>query len=436
WWEIWIDPRGREVQGEELRQLRQRSREFPPLPGKGQQPWRLKFRGYQHDDVLTQSVKTDKEGVAQFNFTPEREGYYRVAWQSSQGVDVKRDRFLPPIKAETNVFVATNATTDLQYRSNGLQIVVDKDTFRAGQTAPVMITVPTNDRYVLFSVEGEDLFSYKVVHVEGNTKLIELPIEEKYVPNIFLSAVMISDASWFSDTKQVVVPPVERFLNVAVKADREQYKPHEEGTLAITAKDASGRPVAAEIALGLIDESLQYIQQDYAGDPRQFYYGRKRAHVVQTQSTLSQKAYARLVEVAGGGLRDSKEVAQNEDVIRVGDAYREESQTSFIGGAAVAKVYSNIAVDGRRVDSLQMLSPGAAPAEYGRNVAPLTKSKAMGEGQEQEPPVQVRSDFRSTIVWLPDVKTDADGTATVKVTYPDSLTTWSATARVATAGNQ
>ena len=54
----------------------------------------------------------------------------------------------------------------------------------------------------------------------------------------------------------------------------------------------------------------------------------------------------------------------------------------------------------------------------------------------QEPAVQVRSDFRSTIVWLPDVKTDANGAATVKVKYPDSLTTWQATARVATAGNQ
>ena len=48
----------------------------------------------------------------------------------------------------------------------------------------------------------------------------------------------------------------------------------------------------------------------------------------------------------------------------------------------------------------------------------------------------MRSDFRSTILWLPDVKTDADGTATVKVKYPDSLTTWAATARVATTGNE
>ncbi|HJY26884.1 MAG TPA: MG2 domain-containing protein, partial [Pyrinomonadaceae bacterium] len=367
WWEVWIDPRGREVQGEELRQLRERSAQFPPLPVKGQRPWRLKFLGYQHDDVLTQTVKTDNEGAVQFTFTPEREGYYRVAWQSSQGVDPKRDRFLPPVKAQTNVFVATNATTDLRYRPDGLEIVVDKDTFRAGQTTPVMITVPTNDRYVLFSVEGEDLFSYKVVHVEGTTKLIELPIEEKYVPNIFLSAVMVSDANWYSDTKQVVVPPVERFLSVAVKADREQYKPHDEGTLAISAKDANGRPVSAEIALGLIDESVQYIQQDYAGDPRQFYYGRKRSHGVRTQSTLDQKAFAQLVEVAPGQLRDRKELADNEDELRVSE--RGQQQISFNGGVSGVggKLYDMDAVRRKDVRGLATLAPGAAAAEYGRN---------------------------------------------------------------------
>src|SRR5262249_24882050 len=40
------------------------------------------------------------------------------------------------------------------------------------------------------------------------------------------------------------------------------------------------------------------------------------------------------------------------------------------------------------------------------------------------------------ILWQPDLKTDADGRATVKVKYPDSLTTWEATARVVSTGNQ
>ncbi len=45
-----------------------------------------------------------------------------------------------------------------------------------------MLSVPTSDRYVLFTVEGEDLYSYQLVHVTGTVKLIELPIEEKHVP--------------------------------------------------------------------------------------------------------------------------------------------------------------------------------------------------------------------------------------------------------------
>jgi alpha-2-macroglobulin len=443
WWEVWIDPRGREVQGEELKQLRERSDVFPPAPARGLPPWRLKFRGYQHEDIVTQTVKTDADGAAQVSFTPDREGYYRVAWQSSQGVDPKRDRFLPPIKAETYVFVATNATSELGYRHGGLELIVDKDTFRAGQTAPVMINVPTQDRWVLFSVEGEDLYSYKVVHVTGTAKLIEVPIEEKHIPNIYLTAAMVSDANFFIDTKQVVVPPVKQFLAVAVKADREQYQPRDEGTLSILTKDADGRPISTEVALGLVDESVKYIQTDYAGDPRQFYYGEKHRQVVQTQSTLNQKAYARLVELNGQLVdrrdADSKDKEEFRNLAYDGSVNAARSTVSVsefgantgIGGRGLTdsvtrqnyalKSVKELPIQGRSVNGLYTLQPGVA------NAPP-----APG----QEPAVQVRSDFRSTILWLPDVKTDANGAATVKVKYPDSLTTWSATARAASAASQ
>jgi alpha-2-macroglobulin len=425
WWEVWIDPRGREVQGEELRRL-QRSGVFPPQSPSGQ--WKVKFRGYQHEDILTTTVKTDAEGVGQLNFTAPRDGYYRIAWQSRQGVDVNRDRFLPPIKTETYVFVGTNATTELGYRSGGLEIVVDKDTFRAGQTAPVMISVPSSDRYVLFSVEAEEVFNYKVVHVTGTAKLIELPIEERYVPNVYLNASMLADANWFMDTKHVVIPPVEHFLTVAVNADREQYQPREEGTLSVSAKDVHGRPVSAEIALGLVDESVKYIQQDLAGDPRQFYYGHKRQHSVQTSSTLSQKQYARLVE-QDGQLRDARELAGRDEAKQEGN-FAAVNQVTFAGGAA--------RIDGsfrsRDATLRPLMTP--APGILTDSISESSVNVSKAAEPESQAAVQVRSDFRSTILWLPDVKTDADGMATVKVKYPDSLTTWSATARVATTGNQ
>jgi uncharacterized protein YfaS (alpha-2-macroglobulin family) len=440
WWEVWLDPQGREVKGDELRLLRERSGTFPTPITKGQKPWRLKFRGYQHEDILTQTVKTDAEGAGKLEFTPDREGYYRVAWESSQGNGSKRDRFLPPIKAETTVFVATNATTELGYRPGGVEIIVDKDTFRAGETAPVMLTVPGEDRYVLFSVEGADLYSYKLVHVTGTAKLIEVPIEEKHVPNIYLSAAMVSEAQLFIATKQVVVPPIQQFLTVDLKADREQYQPREEGTLSITAKDANGKPVSAEIALGLFDESVKYIQQDYAGDPRQFYYGAKREQTVQTQSSFNQKSYVRLVEGENKQLVDEKALAQRQRARKDEDAglemrpsgtltNRDSVYRFTVDGAeevmktsAKSEQFGNLPVNGRQFGNLALLQPGVAGAPP--------------PPPGQEPAVQVRSDFRSTIFWQPDVMTDANGNATVKVKYPDSLTTWAATARVVTTSNQ
>ena len=441
WWEVWLDPNGREVKGNELRLLQGRGEVFPPVVTKKQKPWRLKFRGYQHDDILTQTVKTDAEGAAQFEFTPEREGYYHVAWESSQVLPgaSKRDRFLPPIKAETYVFVASNASSDLGYRHDGVEIIVDKDTFRAGQTAPVMISTYTNDRYVLFSVEAEDLYSYKLIHVTGTAKLIELPIEEKHVPNIYLHAAMVSDAELFADAKQVVVPPVQQFLSVDLKADREQYQPREEGTLSITARDANGKPVSAEIALGLIDESIKYIQQDYAGDPRQFYYGTKRSQLVETQSTFEQKSYLRLVEGTKGRLIDIKGVGQNED-----DEVITEGPAGVAGGSGRGDMRAEFSVLAQEGAASKDVLFGKAPMARRGLRAAGDKLKEIGASNAeapppppgQEPAVQVRSDFRSTILWLPDLTTDANGNATAKVKYPDSLTTWSATARLATAANQ
>ncbi|MDX6290075.1 MAG: alpha-2-macroglobulin, partial [Blastocatellia bacterium] len=219
------------------------------------------------------------------------------------------------------------------------------------------------------------------------------------------------------------------------------YQPREEGSLSITARDVNGKPVAAEIALGLIDESVKYIQQDYAGDPRQFYYGEKRAQTVQTQSTFSQKSYARLVEGTDKRLTDDLIIARQRAQTGItgkddNGVFRDEEQ----------RASGTLTIDGvSRGDSsgLGKSMPGAVTESVivsnvfagARNAnAPMAEAPAPPPGQE--PAVQVRSDFRSTIFWQPDVRTDENGNATVKVKYPDSLTTWSATARAVTAANQ
>ena len=50
------------------------------------------------------------------------------------------------------------------------------------------------------------------------------------------------------------------------------------------------------------------------------------------------------------------------------------------------------------------------------------ESDEEASGQDGAAAVVVRSDFRSTIFWKPDVVTDKNGKATVTVQYADSLT--------------
>jgi uncharacterized protein YfaS (alpha-2-macroglobulin family) len=428
WIEVWLDPNGREVKGSELARLRDKGAIFPPKPKSPQEmPWKLKFQGYEHDDVLTRSVKTNASGEAEFTFVPEREGYYRISWSSQEKGSV-------PIQAETTVRVATGTTTDLGYRSGGVEIIVDQDTIRPGQKTPVMLQAFTQDRYVLFSVEADDLYSYQLVHLTGTAKLLELAIEEKHVPNVFLSAAMVSDRQIFIDTKQLIVPPVRQFLNVDLKPDREEYQPREEGTLTVTARDSQGKPVSAELSLGLVDDSVYYIQSDLAMDPRQFYFGSKRVQSVQTQSTFYQKSYAKLVEGAEKVLVDEHERDTSKDM-----RYATVARLKEEGGRFEKSQRFTGVVGGRAM-------PAAAPMELkamNRAVAMSETAAADrldGAGQMQalvtEPAVQVRSDFRSTAFWQPDLVTDQQGRATVKVKYPESLTGWKSTVRAATAGSQ
>ncbi len=464
WYEIWLAPDGHEVKGNDLKILQAQNRIWPPPPARpDQKNWRLKFRGYEHDDILTRPLKTDTNGEAQLEFTPSREGYYRVSWTSDDTYqETIYATFTNHITADTTVWVCTGRSADLGYYNGGVEIIADKDTFRVGQVAPVMVVSRTPDRYVLFTVESEDLYNYQLVHLDGTVKLVNLPIEEKHVPNIFLNAYLVDDRQIFSDTKQIVVPPTKNFLTMDVKPDQSKHQPRDEGSFVITTKDDAGKPVSAEVAFGLIDASVYYIQSDYAGDPRQFYFGTKRPHPIQTQSTMNQRSYAKLVLGDDNQLIDERELERQKKMERTrGDALEDELAADKDGSVVtfadrVHSLSSNQAgggggggvIAGARFNRMGALgavnSPSAAEMPAAMPPQRMAKAEALfdattgqpiGAGGE-EPAVVVRNDFRSTILWQPDIVTDKNGTATVKVKYPDSLTTWKATARAVSEANQ
>ncbi len=451
WWEIWLTPDGKEVKGDELKRLKAQSKIWPPLPTRpDQKDWTLKFRGYEREDILKQPLKTDAEGKAEFAFKPEKEGYYRIAYLTKDQVP---NRLPQPINTDTTVWVASNATTDTGYRTGGISVIVDKDTFRVGNEASVMLVANGENRYVLFSIEGETLDSYRLVKMDGPTKMLHLLVEEKHVPNVFLSAGMVHDKQFHMDTRQVIVPPTKNFLTVDVKPDREQYQAREKGSFKVTTKDDAGKPVSAEVSLALVDESVYYIQSDYAGDMRQFFYGTKRPLVVQTQSTFNQKSYLKLVEGENKQLipADQAERLQARRSAGYKDDYAESDKLAETESRLEAQTAASSPRGGAMFRNAALADAAGAPMATAAPAPAMEMAKSMagpaakaerklkqGAANEpvEDPAVQVRNDFRSTILWQPTVVTDTKGEATVEVTYPDSLTGWKATARAVSKGNQ
>ena len=389
WEEIWIDHLGRESSAAELRR-RQAGRSGVRLPP----GWRLKYRGYRDEELLSRRMRTDEEGQAELAFSAKSEGYYRIRWVSDREADF-------PVRSETQVWVGDRRSQELGYRHGGLEIVLDRDTARVGQPLTAMLASHTSDRWVLLSVEAEDLYSYQVVHLEGTVKLVQIDIEDQHVPNVFLRAFMVSDAQIHEDTKQLIVPPSQNAIQVEIVANQDEYLPRKKGQMTLITRDEHGNPVSAEVAFGVVDDSVYAIQDDYASDPLRFFFGRKRSLQVQTQSTFQQKRYLRLEEDADGNLI----MAGNRQDLGGGIA-------GVVSRGAVGQDrrsrsgrLENFAADAVMAESESRLFQANASMEMAAGYAVARKAAAAPQSQATQP-VQVRSDFSTTILWTPDVITE------------------------------
>jgi len=358
---------------------------------------------YEEDDVFRTEATTNAEGEASIDFETPAEGYYRVRWFS-------RDRDGAPVRGETTVWVCDESSRRIGYHHGGVELLVDRDSARAGETMPVMISIPVSDRWVLFSIEAEGILEHRMIHVEDRVKLVELEIDDRHVPNVFLSAAMIHDLQLWMDHEELVVPPVKHFLDVSLEYDRERYRPRQDGEVTVVTRDVDGNPVSAEVALALVDSSVFYIQQDYSGDPRKVYFGQRRAAGVQTGGSLQTLPFRRPAEEPEDEADDRSQEGSSR-----GDLDQTESFADAVGARSEVK--------------------RMAAAPMAKNVA--MEESALGQSPFQNSPepgvdVHVRTDFRSTVLWLPDLVTDENGRATVDVTFPESLTRWSLKARVAT----
>ena len=254
--------------------------------------------------ISTAQGQTDASGKGQVSFTLPDAGEYRVRVIATtpEHRDVQDDVFLWS-PGESPWWSGT--------ASERVQIVADKKSYVPGDTAHVLIVTGKEPASVLVTAEGNGLYSAQVVKSSGGSITVDVPIKPEYAPNFYVSATFIRGNKFYQGNKSLSVPPTQHELKVELKPSKPQYQPGDPGAYTITATDSSGKGVAAEFSLGVVDEAIYAIQPETVQPILKAFYGTVYSKV-STDSSLtyyfSGQAGKRAMQLAHA--RPSKSLAQ------------------------------------------------------------------------------------------------------------------------------
>jgi len=209
--------------------------------------------------VSSVTVTTDAKGLAQATFKPPEGGSYRVR-------TTVRDAKGNESHCSLYVWVTSDEFINWgQQNDNLLKLVADRDEYSVGDVARIMVPVPFDaPALALVTIERGSVIEHSLVKFDGVTKIIEVPIKDAYVPDVFFGVTMMygsdamrSPATFKMGYVQLHIDTSSRQLDVRIKPAKTTYKPRDEAEYVITTLDSNGKPVSAEVTLRLVDLAVE-----------------------------------------------------------------------------------------------------------------------------------------------------------------------------------
>ena len=271
-------------------------------------------------------------------------------------------------------------------------LVPDKETYQPGDTAQILVQSPFTPAEGLLTVSRSGILYTTRFHVEDGSATLDIPIEEKYIPNLSIQVDLVGSAPRTDDQGEPLpnvpprpayataqldlsIPPLQRTLSLQATPDQSKLEPGGETTLSVTVKDAKGSPVSdAELAVVVVDEAILALTNYQLSDPLSVFYEARPSYLESTYGRYS---------------------------IILADP-------QLLAGAAHDNAAGAVAAAGT-------LTPAATEA-------PAMEAPALDESQAQQAPINIRSDFNPLATFAPTVRTGSDGEARVSIKLPDNLT--------------
>ena len=217
------------------------------------------------EEASSATLTTDGEGKTAYRFKPRQDGFYRIEASASdrRGNRIRRTGYL---------WVTSGEYSDLGMPYPEMEVVPDRKQYRTGDTATFLINSKFKGATALVTIEGPRLYEHRLVTLKGGSTRVSVPMKQEYGPNFFFAVALIQDKRFASQEKRVKVSVEERQLQVTVKPDKERYTPGEQATYQVATADWEGRPVQAEVSVGVVDESIYAIQEEMAEPILRFFY--------------------------------------------------------------------------------------------------------------------------------------------------------------------
>lgn len=153
-----------------------------------------------------------------------------------------------------------------------LTLVADKDRYRPGETAEILVEAPLDDATGVLTLRRSGVLRSERFTMSGGRHTLRLPIEDGFTPNLHLQVDLVGRArrpdgaparpGWaglrsLRGAIELAIPPEHRGLRLAVSSRDSEVAPGAGTAVDVTLADSAGGPVGgADVAVAVVDESL------------------------------------------------------------------------------------------------------------------------------------------------------------------------------------
>lgn len=373
------------------------------------------------DEQTCEIKSTDKPSKCEF--IAKQGGTYTI----TASVMDDRER---PNESEFTVWVSGGKTPPKRnVEQEEANLIPSKKDYKAGDVAEILVQSPFENAEGVLTLRRDGLVKTERFTMKGQSVVLKIPLEEKYLPNITAQVDLVGAASRMNDKGEVdsklakrpafakgqinlPISTESRHLTVSAEPVDKSLEPGGETKVNVEVKDNKGEPVAnTEVAVVVVDESVLALSRYSIGDPLGIFYTQRGEGVADYHSRK---------DVMLGNPDDIK---KNINELPING--RDVSDT---------RIMANGAVGGAKNRPMPTAAPKVARREAAkekkageRDDAPMEEAEFAAKdkdeaGQDPNSPIKIRENFNALAVFAPNIKTDSNGKAIVPVKLPDNLT--------------